>query len=195
MKAAEWKRFAAPLVGRDWSFSKGLAYHSPVGWVLRGLYAESTRSGGFYLWDVHLPLYWPSEVLALSWSHRLGGGSYRWDRDDATAAVIIAEARRISSEDGSFVALKSVSGEDNVLKREARAYGLVVESKPEEAVTLLNEVCQYDATYPWEHSMVDRAIDVRGQLLAGDLDGVKELVRRWRGDTASALGIELDVGV
>ena len=192
MKSTEWKRFAGPLLGPGWSFSKFLAYRIPVGWVLRGLYAESTRSGGFYLWDVAVPLYWPSDVLALSWSERVGGGSHRWDSDDVTAAAIGSAARTISGEERSSVLLDSLDGADNVLKREARAYGLIVESRADEAINALSEVKRYAAEYPWEHNMVSRALAVSNQLVAGDLVGAQAVIARWRAGTAKALGIVLD---
>jgi hypothetical protein len=191
VKAAEWKRFATPLLGPEWSFSKALAYRRPVGWVVRGLYAESTRSGGFYLWEVHVPLYWPSNVLALSWSRRLGGGSQRWDRDEAASAAIRESAMRINHVRAS-VSIDVVKGDDNVVKQEARAYGLVVESKADDAIGVLERVTDHAAEYPWEHEMVRRAAGIRDQLVAGDLIGAQAVISSWRVATADALGIILE---
>jgi hypothetical protein len=190
---AEWRRFASQVLGENWGFSKLLAYWQPVSWVLYGILAERSSSGGFYLWDVRMPLYVQSSVIDLSWSERVGGGTQTWDTD-AAGAQAIAEAQRsvaAAVQAADSVLLAPPGGADNVRMQEARAYGLVLEGRTDAAVEVLGRVCRYGANYPWERDIVARATEVRDLLLAHRSADVLDRISGWRAGTAHTIGVRL----
>lgn len=190
MTPAEWRRFASPIVGENWGFSKRLAYWRPVDWVVYGILAEGSSSGGFYLWDVRIPLYESRTVINLSWSRRVGGGSKRWEMDAAAAQAIAETQRSIAA---------AVEAADSVLittplnlgMQETWAYGLVLEGKIAAAVEVLGRVCRYEAEYEWERIMVARATEMRELLLADRVPDVLDRISGWRTATARSIGIRL----
>jgi hypothetical protein len=194
MKAVDWKRFAKPVLGEGWQFSKLFAYCAPVGWVVRGVLAERSSQGGFYLWEVRLPLYFPTDVLVLDWSERIGGGTRVWTVCPETALVLEREGARIGAKAAASVSLllDPPGGADNVSMQEARAYGLVVVGRVESAVEVLGRVLQYEPKYDWEHVMFARAKGVREQLVKGDVQGVMRLLAEWRRQSAESLGIAVE---
>lgn len=193
MTPAEWKRFSSPTLDENWAFSKLLAYWHPVSWVLYGILAERSSTGGLYLWDVRMPLYVPSSVIDLSWSERVGGGTRLWNVDAAGAHAIARTARSVAAaaEAADSVLLPPPGGADNVRMQEARAYGLVLEGASEAAVEVLGRVCRYDATYPWEHDLIARATENRDLLLAQRSSDVLDRLADWRASTARAIGVRL----
>lgn len=193
MTPAEWKRFASPMLDENWRFSKLLAYWHPVSWVLHGILAERSSSGGFYLWDLRMPLYVQSSVVDLSWSERVGGGTRLWDADAAGADAIARTEQSVAAaaQAADSVMLPPPGGADNVRMQEARAYGLVLEGAADAAVEVLSRVCRYDATYPWERELVARASENRDLLLAQRTSDVLDRLAGWRASTAKAIGVRL----
>lgn len=193
MTPAEWKRFASPILDENWRFSKLLAYWHPVSWVLHGILAERSSSGGFYLWDLRMALYVQSSVIDLSWSERVGGGTQLWNVDAAGADAIARTARSVAAaaQSADSVLLPPPGGADNVRMQEARAYGLVLEGASDAAVEVLSRVCRYDATYPWERDLVARASENRDLLLAQRSPDVLDRLAGWRASTAQAIGVRL----
>jgi hypothetical protein len=193
MTPAEWKRFASPILGENWAFSKLLAYWHPLSWVLYGILAERSSSGGFYLWDIRVPLYVQSAVIDLSWSERVGGGTQLWDMDAAGSDAISRTQRSVAAaaQAADSVLIPPPGGADNVRMQEARAYGLVLEGAPAAAVEVLGRVCRYDATYPWERDLIARATKIRDLLLADRSSEVLDRLASWRATTASAIGVRL----
>ena len=195
MKPAEWKRFAEPALGSGWAFSKGLAYCTPVGWVAHGVLAERSGEGGFYLWAVRLPLYYPTEVVVLDWSERIGGGTKVWNTSPEIFEVLRKEGNRIQAETKSCgsVLLVPPGGADNISMQETRAYGLVLEGHVDAAIEVLGRVLRYEPKYDWEHVMVARSRGVREQLISGAVDDVLALLSIWRSESARTVGISLEV--
>lgn len=193
MTPADWKRFASPILDQNWRFSKLLAYWHPVRWVLHGILAERSSSGGFYLWDLRMPLYVPSSVVDLSWSERVGGGTRVWDVDAVGADAIARTGHSVTAaaKAADSVLLPPPGGADNVRMQEARAYGLVLEGASDAAVEVLGRVCRYDATYPWERELVARASENRDLLLAQRTSDVLDRLAEWRASTAHAIGVRL----
>jgi hypothetical protein len=193
MTPADWKRFASSVLGGNWAFSKLLAYWSPVSWVLYGILAERSSSGGFYLWDVRMPLYVPSSAIDLSWSERVGGGTRVWDTDAAGARAIAETEQSVAgaARAADSVLLRPPGGADNVRMQEARGYGLVLEGASDAAVEVLGRVCRYDAKYPWERDLVARASEIRSLLLADKSSDVLDRIAGWRAATALTIGVRL----
>jgi hypothetical protein len=193
MTPAEWKRFASPILDDNWRFSKLLAYWHPVSWVLHGILAERSSSGGFYLWDLRMPLYVQSSVIDLSWSERVGGGTQLWHLDAAGADAIARTEHSVAAaaQAADSVLLPPPGGADNVRMQEARAYGLVLEGAVDAAVEVLGRACRYDATYPWERELVARASKNRDLLLAQRTSDVLDRLAGWRASTAQAIGVRL----
>lgn len=193
MTPAEWRRFASPVLGENWAFSKLLAYWCPVSWVLYGILAERSSSGGFYLWDVRMPLYQKSSVIDLSWSERVGGGTRVWEADAAGARAIAETERSVAAvaQAADSVLLVPPGGADNVRMQEARAYGLVLEGATDSAVEVLGRVCRYDGKYPWERELLARASEIRDLLLAHRTSDVLDRIEGWRAATARTIGVRL----
>jgi hypothetical protein len=181
------------VLDENWRFSKLLAYWQPVSWVLHGILAERSSSGGFYLWDLRMPLYMPSSVIDLSWSERVGGGTRLWNVDSAGTDAVARTGRSVAvaAQSADTVLLPPPGGADNVRMQEARAYGLVLEDASDAAVEVLSRVCRYDATYPWERDLVARATENRDLLLAQRSSAVLERLAGWRAGTARAIGVLL----
>jgi hypothetical protein len=193
MTPAEWKRFASPVLDENWQFSRLLAYWHPVSWVLHGVLAERSSSGGFYLWDLRMPLYVESSVIDLSWSERVGGGTRLWNVDGAGADAVARTGRSVAAaaQSAGSVLLPPPGGADNVRMQETRAYGLVLEGASAAAVEVLGRVCRYDATYPWVHDLVARATENRDLLLAQRPSDLLDRLASWRASTARAIGVRL----
>jgi hypothetical protein len=162
----------------------------PVGWMVRGLLAEPSTAGGFYLWDVRLPLYIPTDVVVLNWSTRVGGGSRVWSSQDAANVTMSAgENVREAAESQSSILLSPPGGADSVNMQEAKAYGLVLEGSVPAAVEVLSRVLTYVPTYEWELERYARASTVRTSLLNDDVATVLSLLGEWRRESAKLLRI------
>lgn len=200
MKAVEWKRLSkSPLssVGGDWSWTRLMAYLSPVTWLLHGVLAEGSqfRSNEFYLWIVRAPLMVPTDgVVDLSWSRRLGGGSATFDPSEPATSDAIAEAGRIALANAgrSALALDVPNGTENALMQEARAYSLLLGGYHGEALDTLSGIQSITATYAWESDLVRRASTIFSLVASGQADLASEQLRRWRDENCSALRLICD---
>ncbi|MGQ0468145.1 MAG: hypothetical protein ACT4QG_22860 [Sporichthyaceae bacterium] len=196
MKATDWKRLVTPALGEGWATSKALAYKVPVGWVLHGLLAEDSAAvrPAFYLWNVRMPLVVPTDVVDLSWSERFGGSSQFFDPSaDSTREALVQAARKVeraSSSAADAALVDPPGGGENVRMQEARAYGLLLENNMSEAAEVLRTVIRYEARYPWEKELVQRAESMRLLILDRRIDEAIERIGGWRAETLHALGIE-----
>lgn len=193
MTPAQWRRMAIPIVGDGWRVSKFLVYRVPVGWVLNGLLAEQSRSGGFYIWQVRAPLYAPTTVLDLSWSERIGGGSAVYELDEVAASAVESAARQVVTESSAAdgVVLDPPGGADNVRMQEARAYGLALQGDTSSAIEVLGRVMRYTARFPWEDELLIRAAAALEELKSGRVDDLLERISHWREVAAKSLGLDL----
>jgi hypothetical protein len=193
VKASEWKRFVAPIVGPGWQFSGQLAYRVPVGWVLHGLLAERSSGPGFYLWKVRMPLYVPDTGLVLSYgSDRVGGGSHLWDVGPAAAQAVARTAVAVASDaQAARLIAPEPDYDEGFRTHETWAYGLVLEGEVDKAIDILGGVCSAETTYAWEREVVDRAAGVRAALVSGRVDEVRDQLAEWRSATATAIGVQL----
>jgi hypothetical protein len=196
MKAAEWKRAVRPHLGDGWRVSEKLAYRTPIGWVLHGLFAEdsSLRGPGFYLWKVRLPLFAPTDVLDLSWSVRVGGPSRVHHLASATTdAALEAAAAEIGQEaDMPMRMPMTAGGTENLRMQEVRGLGLIIEGDARGALEALEPVTRYPAKYSWEREMVSRAESMRSLLERDRLDEALRRLTGWRDESITALGLESD---
>jgi hypothetical protein len=105
MKAAEWRKIAAPLrpQGETWEFRGDLCYKAPVRRILFGVSPEGSGfDRGAYIWRVKMPLYVPSENhLVLTYSQRIGGGATKFYLDDLEGlrAAIVEAFTAVPSEE------------------------------------------------------------------------------------------------
>lgn len=176
-----------------WAFKRTLAYLRPVGWVLCGVLIEASRDrDAGYVWSVKMPLYVPTDVVNLSWSDRVGGGSAVFEYDtperDAAIAEAASEARARHIQQPT-VALDPPGGTENVLMQEARAYGLLVSGDLGSAAEVLGRVLRYEAQYGWELEMKERATAVSRLLDGGRSKEALVQIREWRRATIMALGL------
>jgi hypothetical protein len=196
MKAAEWKRAVRPHLGSGWKVSEKLAYRTPIGWVLYGLFAEdsSLRGPGFYLWKVRLPLFAPTDVLDLSWSDRVGGPSHVFQPGDAkTARALEAAAADIGQEADMPVHMPiPAGGPENLRMQEVHGLGLIIEGDARGALEALEPVTRYPAKYSWEREMVSRAASMRALIEGGQTSEAVRRVEAWRADSIAALGLRAD---
>jgi hypothetical protein len=196
MKDAEWKRAVRPHLGDGWKVSQKLAYRTPIGWVLYGLFAEdsSLRGPGFYLWKVRLPLFAPTDVLDLSWSVRVGGPSRVHQLGSPTTdAALKAAAAEIGQEaDMPLHMPVPAGGAENLRMQEARGLGLIIDSDARGALEALEPVARYPAKYSWEREMVSRAASMRAMVEGGQTSEALRRVEGWRADSIAALGLEAD---
>ena len=197
MNSREWKRLVQPMLPQDSScgFMQRLCYRRPVGWVLCGVLAEGSayaEAGAFYLWDVQLPLFGPRQVLDLTFSERVGGGSKTYsvdEPDELRAALSEVLARDMPSDDE--IAMRLAGGPlGNLLWAETAAYAVAHCGDAEQAQTLLTPVREYPAKYDWEREMVSRASAVAEMLDREDREAVRDALGRWRAQTLDALGIQ-----
>lgn len=197
MKAADWKRLAGPLLADlhiGWSFSRSLAYLGPVDWVVHGVLAEASASqrDEFYLWVVQMPLAVPlGGVVDLSWSDRFGGASATYSADSPVLAdaIIGAAGEAIANEREGALLLASPGGADNLRMQEARAYGLFLSGNGESALEVLRRVERYNARYPWECEILDRAGAVAALIESGRTDEAKRQLDAWRLENCESLKI------
>lgn len=196
LKSADWKRAVQPVLGGGWQLSKKLAYRIPIGWVLYGLLAEDspTRSPGFYLWRVRLPLVVPTDVVDLNWSDRVGGPSHVYMPGDArTESALRAAAVEISEEaKANSPVLTPPGGTDNLRMQEARGYGLVIEGNMRGALEVLERVMRHQARYPWERDIVKRAGLVHSLVAHDQISDAHSRLSIWRQGSIASLGLEAD---
>jgi hypothetical protein len=196
MRGAEWRRSVRPHLGDGWKVSEKLAYRTPIGWVVYGLFAEdsSLRGPGFYLWKVRLPLFAPTDVLDLSWSDRVGGPSHVFQPGSTTTdAALRASAAEIGQEaDMPMHMPVPAGGTENLRMQEARGLGLIIEGDVRGALEALEPVTRYPAKYSWEREMVSRAVSTRALVDGGQTSEAVRRIEGWRADSIAALGLEAD---
>ncbi|HEX6420020.1 MAG TPA: hypothetical protein VFZ77_16080 [Acidimicrobiales bacterium] len=161
-------------------------------WVLHGVLAEmSGRADSIYVWHLLMPLTAPVDVLDLSWSDRIGGGSqtYIAGSKEADAALLEAANRARRAHRENSIVVDSPGGADNVHMQEALAYGLLVGGDVGSASEVLGRVLRYQPSRDWETEMSERAGTVRRLLDESDVSGALDLIGGWRTATLDSLGL------
>jgi hypothetical protein len=157
-----------------------LTYLAPVGWLLRGVYGETSGvlKNHLYVHSLYMPLYVPSEHIVLSYGERASAASLE---------ELAPEVKR---------ALQEIPDERKGLRRiaaydfEEGRYAFLLSGQTEKAARALRR------PYAPEdgRAFVDEArqrISLISSLLDGDgaTAAIRQL-RAWRGQTLQALGIE-----
>ena len=192
MRSSEWKRLAKPPLDDRWRFSKDLAYVTPIRWILYGLLSEDSASKPrFYLNVLRMPLYVPTDVVDLSWSDRFGGPSHLFHPNEAATRDALSEAAAqvVREAASGALLLHPPGGADNVRMMEARAYGLLLDGSPGGSVEVLRRVLRYEAHYPWQQELVERAQGMLSIIEAGQVGEALDRIQVWRRDSMLALGI------
>ena len=200
MRAAEWKRLTRVALrdtGVDWSWATTLAYIRPASWNVHGILAEASanRPREFYIWVVQMPLTVPlGGVVDLSWSSRFGVASttYAADSSAARSAISGAADAAIANERAQELLLAPPGGTDNIRLQEARAYGLLLADEDAIALEVLRRVGRYDATYPWEKELLERAATMAALIESGRRDEAAAWLRRWRVGNCESIGLTCD---
>jgi hypothetical protein len=179
------------MLGPEWRYVGRLAYIAPVAWIGYGLFAEPSITGNFYLRIVRRPMYEPTDVLDLSYSDRVGGGSHFYSLNDpSTEAVVRDAARRVSAERAHPTTI--VLPVENPGMQEVRGYANLLEGNLAAAVADLRAAAAVDDDRPWVLAMVARAMRNADAIEGGDIDPVLDEIRGWRLSAGAALRLELD---
>lgn len=192
MKAAEWKRAVRPLLatGQLWAIRGHLCYRQPVHWTLHGVLAESSGySRGAYIWAVMMPLYVPSDVLDLSWSHRVGHRHTYGLEDKESFDQAVGTAVRDSEGDGQ-AAVVSIEPGPNTRLAEARAYALLLLDRLDEADNALRETMTHPVDVGWVQEIIDRVRLIHDDLHSGGRQIALARLAAWRDQTCDALKID-----
>lgn len=200
MTSTAWGRALAdvghPALG-PWSREGRLAYHVDDG-VLRGLYAEPSRSKGrSYVWAFCQPLYVPADHLVLTLGRRLGGGSRLFSIEDLVGGdfdQLVRESTTFLQDHGSPAGLLKhldLERAGDVRAIEVEGLSLAWCERDEDALRCLGRVDDLSATYEWEREVAERLASFR-QLLEGDPEGARHQLTAWQNSTAASLRITID---
>lgn len=177
----------------EWGLRRGLSYLRPIRWAVHGVLTERSGSANrIYIWHVVMPLTAPVDVLDLSWSERMGGGSQTFvvNSSEAEAALAHAAERARALHHRRPLVVDPPGGADNIRMQEARAYGLVVSGDAESATEVLGRVLGYRPLYDWETEMIERARTVHGLLGSPDAASALRLIQDWRRSSLEMLGLD-----
>lgn len=185
ISAPDWKRRVGPALpeNQGWRFRAKLAYRAPVDWVMLGVLGEGSGStpNHLYVWAVAMPLFVPSEHIALDHSRRVGSGAQRWDEtelaDAATAAL-----RELPSQ---HEALARIARADH----EASGYALLLLGDFSGAERRLREPFAPGDDRQFVADARQRRHTVLGSLHDEGIDATVALLRKWRDVTCDALHI------
>ena len=195
MKATDWKRVVRPLIPADehWEFRGSLCYRAPAGRFLFGVLGEGSGfDKGVYIWRVSMPLFVPSEVMVLSFSERVGGGSKKYDDADIDelSTAIGGGLRDLPTEDGELRrVVKLAIGSPNLRLLEAAAYSYVLLGDQDGAVVTIEQARRSPTRFDWEGVVVDRLSDLAKRLNEQGIDAAAREVDAQAKCTAAALGL------
>jgi hypothetical protein len=195
MRSEEWRRLVRPLVpaGERWEVRGSLCYLAPAGRVLVGLLAEgSALDRGVYLWQVSMPLFVPSDVVVLTYSHRIGGSSRKYragELDELREAV--ARGLRDHSTDATelsrFAALDVSSAGINTL--EAATCSRALLGNVQGALELIEQASRRETRHEWERVVAGRLESMGRRMREGGLAAVVDQLDAQAAATAEALGV------
>lgn len=139
-----------------------------------------------------MPLTVPADVLDLSFSERIGGGSqsYALGSFEADAALVHAAEKARKLHRQRPVVVESLGAAVNVRMQEVRAYGLLASGQVASAREVVGEVLCHQPLYDWENEIIERAEIVQGLLETAGPASALDLVERWRAMTLEALGLD-----
>lgn len=196
MRARDFQRTVRPFLDDTWDYIGPLAFKRPVGWNLYGILGESTGVSRTACrpWLVRMPTYRPAEVIDLSWSVRVGGGTRTFELDDADLSVAITSARHACDRENSNTAVRLPQDADhlrNLSILEVQGYAAFLDGDLGGAMTMLGDVRggPNDAGIPWVQEMIDRASATEQLITGGDVSAVRSLLAGWRDATLDSLGI------
>ena len=145
------------------------------------------------MYRLMMPLVVPSDVVNLSWSERMGGGSrkFRVDERDALEQAIGAAFTGLSTDD---TALRQVLARGMPLGANSRVnemvgYTQVLLGDLEAAQKSLACARGGPTVQAWEQAIVDRAQLIADLLRSQGRDGAIAQLDKWRDATAGALGL------
>jgi hypothetical protein len=193
MKDSAWKRIVRPILSTEeaWAFRGGLAYRRRAGWILSGVLGEgSAFDTGVFIWAVRMPLFVPTDVVDLSWSTRVGGGSTLYHADDATIGGAVKEALDATHNTGMDLLTSKHVDDRNVRLLECKAYGLIILGRPDQATACLRRVAEYPSRHDWEEDLTRRASGMLQILQEGDNETALARLRDWKIATVAALGLQ-----
>lgn len=179
MKQAEWKRAVRPLLpdGERWEFRGSLAYRAPTGRFLSGVLGEgSAYDRGAYVWRVSMPMFVPTDVMFLTYSQRIGGGSQRYyHQAPAEFAAAVASAIKNPPSEAEEMAriIRGAKWSPNSHLHEAAARCQVLQGRPKDALLTISWVAKLPpATGEWQERLhariaeLGRIIEEEGQEAA-----------------------------
>lgn len=195
MKAAEWKKIVKPLLPSDdeWAFRGQLCYRRPFRCVLTGVMAEGSGfSTGVYVWQFTMPLFEPSEVITLSWSHRVGGGSNLIDSDDrdAVVAAVRTALDEIEDEAAALQRMAECATTMNLRVEEVAGYARIYLDDIQGAQLRLDAAQQEVDGPQWLLDVTTRMRQVDRLLADRGSDAAKEQLDEWVAWTSGQLGLK-----
>lgn len=195
MKAAEWKRLVRPIIpdGEHWRFRGSLCYRHPVRRFLFGVLGEGSGfDKGVYVWRVSMPLFVPAEVVILSYSYRIGGGSAKYNSADIDEflSAVASGFRNIPTEEGELRRLIGLATDtSNVRLYETAAYSQVLLGGQTGALAKIEAATRVPVSRDWEREVVNRLGQFARILTEeGQEAAVVELDAQSK-RTATALGV------
>ncbi len=170
VRESEWKSLVTPALpsAHDWHVQgRSLAYRQPVGRVLLGVKAEGSASKGrCYIWRVTMPLFEPSDVLNLSYSERVGGGSsaVNVEEPEAFTSALRQAIRTLPTEQHEMARLARLDDGNNIRISESAAYANTYLGNAERATTILESALAIPVQRDWEIEVRDRLRHFQGLL-------------------------------
>lgn len=192
MRESEWRSLLAPVLPSDQEWhvqGRSLAYRLPVGRVLMGVLAEGSASKGRrYIWRLTMPLFEPSEVLNLSYSERVGGGSNAVHVGEPAAftAALMEAIRWLPVEEDEIARLAQLDIKGNIRASETAAYANTYLGDVERAARIVESALDLPVQRDWEMQVRERLHGFRGLLRQGQAHAVERLDAQ-AAETARAL--------
>lgn len=196
ISSSDWSRYWSTFLPDDWATTGRMAFRRPVGWLLNGLVAEPSSTGGSYVWSFIQPLFVPATTVVLSIGQRLGDGTTTFDLDDA------ADRERLGRlvQNDAIPWLDARSSPDRLLTHddwrsdvnirmvEIEGYSHLLTGNVDTASEVLRRVTVHEVRYEWEQQVVDRCAGII-DLIDGDVGAARGQLADWRLATAAAIGV------
>ena len=148
-------------------------------------------SKGIYVWQFAMPLFEPSEVITLSWSHRVGGGANLIDSDDSEAltAAIVTALGHVDGEDAALLRMAEQPKSQNLRVEEVASYARIYLDDIQGALARLSISKQHLGGPQWLLDVAARMRHVAAVLADRGRDAAIDQLDQWSGQTATRLGI------
>lgn len=198
MKVTDWKKLVRPLLpkAQEWHFRGPLCYRIPVGWLLRGVLAEGSGfDQSLYVWKVAIPLFVPTDVLDLSFSHRVEGPAHRYTLDHSgnlqavTRSALLCVDAEDEREALARIAASIPVETPNLRMLEVLAYALIIQGQGGRAKCVLHEAESRPADSDWEQEIVRRMQQVKKLVVEERTEALTRQFEQWRGESCAALGV------